>query len=150
MTCKDNKWLSSAYRKYMKTIFKSAHNRRCTFSIGMQTLCKVWILLIENCLSYRLHQVSTALLARTDGRTEKAIPRPASAFGDAGTNTIFATVKLRFVFHLLNHQHNKFHFSHNIMMELMVINHCKFQFSFHINMYIVYIEHSVLSYNSMG
>jgi hypothetical protein len=47
-------WL---YRKLKKKIVKSAHNRRCTSSICIQTLCKVWIMLIENCLSYRLHQV---------------------------------------------------------------------------------------------
>ena len=66
------KCLSSAYRKYMKKIFKSAHNRRCTSSICIQTLCKVWIILIENCTSYRLHLVSTALLeGRTDGRRKR-------------------------------------------------------------------------------
>ena len=42
--------------------------------------------MIENGLSYRLHYVSTALLGRMYGPTEKAIPRPAYAFGDAGKN----------------------------------------------------------------
>ena len=37
-------------------------------------------------MSYRLHYVSTALLGRMYGPTEKAIPRPAYAFGDAGKN----------------------------------------------------------------
>ena len=74
MTYSDKKLLKFSIQK----IFKSAHNRRCTSSICIQTLCKVWIILIENCLSYRLQYVSTALLGRTDGRTEKAIPRPST------------------------------------------------------------------------
>jgi hypothetical protein len=67
----DKKWLSSTYKKLKKKKFKSAHNRRCTSSICIQTLCKVWIILIENCLSYRLHYVSTALLGRTYGRRKR-------------------------------------------------------------------------------
>ena len=48
------KWQSSAYRKYMKKIFKSAHNRRCTSSICIQSLCKVWIILIGHCFELQI------------------------------------------------------------------------------------------------
>ena len=79
----------------MKQIFKSAHNRRCTSSICIQTLCKVWIILIENCFELQITLSKYCLAGkhiqtngRTDGRTEKAISRPASAFGDAGKNII--------------------------------------------------------------
>jgi hypothetical protein len=60
------KWLSSTYRKLKKKIVKSAHNRRCTSSICIQTLCKVWIILIEHCWSFRLHQLGTVHIVFVD------------------------------------------------------------------------------------
>jgi hypothetical protein len=59
MSYSDKKLLSSKHGKCTEKFVKSAHNRRCTSSICIQTLCKVWIILIEHCWSFRLHHLGT-------------------------------------------------------------------------------------------
>ena len=50
------KCLSSTPVKNKKIFIKCAQNRRCTFSMCEQSLCKVLIYRNENYLSYRLHK----------------------------------------------------------------------------------------------
>ena len=49
---------------------KCAQNRRCTSSICVQSLGKVWMKRNENFWSYRLHKLGTPKVLRTDGQTD--------------------------------------------------------------------------------
>ena len=63
--------LSPTPLKNEKKIMKRAQNRRCTSSICVQSLGKVWIKRNENFWSYRLHKLGTPKVLRTDGPTTR-------------------------------------------------------------------------------
>ena len=69
--CWRKKCLSSTPLKNEKKIMKRAQNRRCTSSICVQSLGKVWIKKNEKFWSYRLHKLGTLkCFGRTDRRTD--------------------------------------------------------------------------------